>query len=207
MTNFPDICPTSRAARPAPDPHAGPPEHDRGHIGIQRPWPGDQTSLSRGLVSPPVAFTVSSGSTRGRGGGVRGAASFKVGDEYETCDVAHGAWHSAQRDRRPVRSQADFDKFSRAARAGKFLIKFSKIPGRGYATGLAQSQSQEAVGTQGGECSKNLTCTATPQYASSISIFNVHATEAVALKKLYTLQRSFILQFTEAAELCAPGTP
>ena len=46
---------------------------------------------------------------------------------YETCDVAHGAWHSAQRDRRPVRSQADFDKFSRAARAGKFLIKFSKI--------------------------------------------------------------------------------
>ena len=151
MTNFPDICPTSRAARPAPDPHAGPPEHDRGHIGIQRPWPGDQTSLSRGLVSPPVAFTVSSGSTlvpndemclrwsecvAGEyGGGLERSVCPRTAPRsavhgirlYETCDVAHGAWHSAQRDRRPVRSQADFDKFSRAARAGKFLIKFSKI--------------------------------------------------------------------------------
>ena len=35
-------------------------------------WPTDQTSLSRGLMSPP-SFSVSSGSTHGRGGGVMAA--------------------------------------------------------------------------------------------------------------------------------------
>ena len=57
---------------------------------------------------------------------------------YETCDVAHGAWHSAQRDRRPVRSQADFDKFLHAARAGRFAMKFSKILTWAKAPGVAR---------------------------------------------------------------------
>ena len=65
------------------------------HLGLQQPLPTDQTfcRAGTGLVSAPVcvSFTasrVSSGSTRGRGGGVRGDASSNCAGAKPVNNVA-----------------------------------------------------------------------------------------------------------------------